>query len=194
MNKKTHIDSKKKDILQAAMCLFATKGIDGISVKEIGEAAGVTDAAIYKHFKSKDAMALEVFGQYCNSYTTLIDFYRKQSGSFVSRFHRLVDEVLNMHDEDQYGLLLLSQHHELYVEASQSQNVRQPLEALTEFIEQGVQQGELPKQDVQLSGVLIIGAITRLSVSSLEGELPQQLVPFAAEVKQRLTALLSKGQ
>ncbi|WP_348620311.1 TetR/AcrR family transcriptional regulator [Paenibacillus polymyxa] len=194
MNKKTHIDSKKKDILQAAMCLFATKGIDGISVKEIGEAAGVTDAAIYKHFKSKDAMALEVFGQYCNSYTTLIDFYRKQSGSFVSRFQQLVDEVLNMHDEDQYGLLLLSQHHELYVEASQSQNVRQPLEALTEFIEQGVQQGELPKQDAQLSGVLIIGAITRLSVSSLEGELPQQLVPFAAEVKQRLTALLSKGQ
>ncbi|KYG96515.1 TetR/AcrR family transcriptional regulator [Paenibacillus jamilae] len=194
MNKKTHIDSKKKDILQAAMCLFATKGIDGISVKEIGEAAGVTDAAIYKHFKSKDSMALEVFGQYCNSYTTLIDFYRKQSGSFVSRFHQLVDEVLNMHDEDQYGLLLLSQHHELYVEASQSQNVRQPLEALTEFIEQGIQQGELPKQDAQLSGVLIIGAITRLSVSSLEGELPQQLVPFATEVKQRLTALLSKGQ
>ncbi|MBP1177673.1 MULTISPECIES: TetR/AcrR family transcriptional regulator [Paenibacillus] len=194
MNKKTHVDSKKKDILQAAMCLFATKGIDGISVKEIGEAAGVTDAAIYKHFKSKDAMALEVFGQYCNSYTTLIDFYRKQSGNFVSRFHQLVDEVLDMHDEDQYGLLLLSQHHELYVEASQSQNVRQPLEALTEFIEQGIQQGELPKQDALLSGVLIIGAITRLSVSSLEGELPQQLVPFATEVKQRLTALLSKGQ
>ncbi|AJE52928.1 transcriptional regulator [Paenibacillus jamilae] len=194
MNKKTHVDSKKKDILQAAMCLFATKGIDGISVKEIAEAAGVTDAAIYKHFKSKDAMALEVFGQYCNSYTTLIDFYRKQNGSFLSRFHQLVDEVLNMHDEDQYGLLLLSQHHELYVEASQNQNVRQPLEALTEFIEQGIQQGELPKQDVQLSGVLIIGAITRLSVSSLEGELPQQLVPFAVEIKQRLTALLSKGQ
>ncbi|WP_058830060.1 TetR/AcrR family transcriptional regulator [Paenibacillus polymyxa] len=194
MNKKTHVDSKKKDILQAAMCLFATKGIDGISVKEIAEAAGVTDAAIYKHFKSKDAMALEVFGQYCNSYTTLIDFYRKQSGSFLSRFHQLVDEVLNMHDEDQYGLLLLSQHHELYVEASQSHNVRQPLEALTEFIEQGIQQGELPKQDVQLSGVLTIGAITRLSVSSLEGELPQQLVPFAVEIKQRLTALLSKGQ
>ncbi|WP_025683515.1 TetR/AcrR family transcriptional regulator [Paenibacillus maysiensis] len=194
MNKKTHVDSKKKDIMQAAMRLFATKGIDGISVKEIGEAAGVTDAAIYKHFKSKDAMALEVFGQYCNSYTTLIDFYRKQSGSFISRFHQLVDEVLVMHDEDQYGLLLLSQHHELYVEASQSSNVREPLEALVEFIEQGIRHGELPKQDAQLSGTLIIGAITRLSVSSLEGELPQQLIPFATEVKERLTALLSQGQ
>lgn len=180
--------------MQAAMRLFATKGIDGISVKQIGEAAGVTDAAIYKHFKSKDAMAMEVFGQYCNSYTTLIDFYRKQNGSFVSRFHQLVDEVLGMHDEDQYGLLLLSQHHELYIEASQSQNVRQPLEALTEFIEQGIGRGELPKQDARLSGVLIIGAITRLSVSSLEGELPQELIPLATEVKQRLTALLSKGQ
>lgn len=194
MNKKTHIDSKKKDILQAAMLLFATNGVDGISVKQIGEAAGVTDAAIYKHFKSKDAMAMEVFGQYCSSYTTLIDFYRKQSGSFVSRFHQLVDEVVGMHDEDQCGLLLLSQHHELYIQASQSQNVRQPLEALTEFIEQGIERGELPEQDARLSGVLIIGAITRLSVSSLEGELPQELTPFAAEVKQRLTALLSKGQ
>ncbi|MGN7309404.1 TetR/AcrR family transcriptional regulator, partial [Bacillus subtilis] len=42
MKNKPHADSKKKDILQAAMRLFATKGVDGISVKEIGDAAGVT--------------------------------------------------------------------------------------------------------------------------------------------------------
>ena len=34
MKKKPHFDSKKKDILQVAMKLFAEKGVDGVSVKE----------------------------------------------------------------------------------------------------------------------------------------------------------------
>lgn len=189
MKKKPHADSKKKDIMQAALRLFATKGVDGISVKDIGDAAGVTDAAIYKHFKNKNAVALEVFGQYCGSYTQMIDECARQPGPFHDRFHRLIDQVLEEHDGDHYGLLVLSQHHELYTYASHG-DVRQPLDALAEFIGQGIARGELPGQDANLSAVLIIGAFTRMAVSSLQGELPERLQPFASQVKTRLSDLL----
>ncbi len=191
MMKKPHIDSKKKDILQAAMRLFATKGIDGISVKEIGDAAGVTDAAIYKHFKSKQAMALEAFSHYCGGYTRLIDYMAGQPGTFHSRFHRLIDEVLRMHDEEQYGMLLLAQQHEIFAEASRS-GERQLFDALVTFIEQGIERGELPDQDARLSAVLILGAFNQMALSSLHGELPARLEPLAAEVKQRFSHLLGQ--
>lgn len=194
MPKKPHADSKKKDILRAAMRLFATKGIDGISVKQLGDAAGVTDAAIYKHFRSKDEVALVVFEQYCTGYTAMIDLYISRSGTFISRFHQLIDEVLTIHDEDQYGLLLLSQHHELYAEASRNSPIRQPIDALSDLIEQGVRNGELPDQNVRLSAVLLDGMFTRMAVSSLQGELPSQLKPLASEVKERFSALLGANR
>ncbi|MBG9796719.1 TetR/AcrR family transcriptional regulator [Brevibacillus laterosporus] len=189
MKKKPHADSKKKDILHAAMRLFATKGIDGISVKEIGDAAGVTDAAIYKHFKNKNEVASEVFTQYCNSYTKMIDFYVSQSGTFHDRFDCLIDQLVEMHDEDHCGLLLLSQHHDVYQQVAQK-NMRQPLDALIDLILQGIESNELPEQDARLSAVLIIGAFTGLAVSSFQGELPSQLEALASQIKNRLFALL----
>lgn len=190
MKNKPHSDSKKKDILQAAMRLFATKGVDGISVKEIGDAAGVTDAAIYKHFKNKDAVALEAFTQYCADYTALIDGYVRQEGTVKQRLRQLFAEVLEMHDADPYGLLLISQNHEIFIEIGSSEDYRQPLDALMDLIDQGIVRGELPTQDSRLTGVMIIGAITHLAVSSMQGQLPEQLVPYTGETIHRLMSML----
>ncbi|WP_128103997.1 TetR/AcrR family transcriptional regulator [Paenibacillus sp. DCT19] len=190
MKNKPHSDSKKKDILQAAMRLFATKGVDGISVKEIGDAAGVTDAAIYKHFKNKDAVALEAFTQYCADYTALIDGYVRQEGTVKQRLRQLFAEVLEMHDADPYGLLLISQNHEIFIEIGSNEDYRQPLDALMDLIDQGIIRGELPAQDSKLTGVMIIGAITHLAVSSMQGQLPEQLVPYTGETIHRLMSML----
>ncbi|MCM3173851.1 TetR/AcrR family transcriptional regulator [Paenibacillus sp. MER 99-2] len=190
MKNKPHSDSKKKDILQAAMRLFATKGVDGISVKEIGDAAGVTDAAIYKHFKNKDAVALEAFTQYCADYTALIDGYVRQEGTVKQRLRQLFAEVLEIHDADPYGLLLISQNHEIFIEVGSSEDYRQPLDALIDLIDQGIVLGELPAQDSRLTGVMIIGAITHLAVSSMQGQLPEQLVPYTGETIHRLMSML----
>lgn len=193
MKNKPHSDSKKKDILQAAMRLFATKGVDGISVKEIGDAAGVTDAAIYKHFKNKDAVALEAFTQYCADYTALIDGYVRQEGTVKERFQRLIAEVLEMHDTDPYGLLLISQNHEIFVEVGSSEDYRQPLDALMDLIDQGIVRGELPAQDSKLTGVMIIGAITHLAASSMQGLFPERLVPYTDETTHRLMLMLGSS-
>lgn len=190
MKNKPHSDSKKKDILQAAMRLFATKGVDGISVKEIGDAAGVTDAAIYKHFKNKDAVALEAFTQYCADYTALIDGYVRQEGTVKQRLRQLFAEVLEMHDADPYGLLLISQNHEIFIEVGSSEDYRQPLDALIDLIDQGIVRGELPAQDSRLTAVLVIGAITNLAVTSMQGQLPEQLVPYTGETIHRLMSML----
>jgi AcrR family transcriptional regulator len=47
-------------VLDAAIELFAARGIDGASMDAIAEASGVSKATIYKHWRDKDALALEV--------------------------------------------------------------------------------------------------------------------------------------
>jgi len=49
-----------KDVLDAALKLFAERGVDATSMDAIAETSGVSKATIYKHWPDKDALCLEV--------------------------------------------------------------------------------------------------------------------------------------
>jgi AcrR family transcriptional regulator len=48
--------SRRHEILEIAVGLFATRGYHGVSMDDIGAAAGVTGPALYHHFAGKEAM------------------------------------------------------------------------------------------------------------------------------------------
>ncbi len=48
--------SRREEILAIAVHLFATRGYHGVSMDDIGTAAGVTGPALYHHFAGKEAM------------------------------------------------------------------------------------------------------------------------------------------
>lgn len=186
--KKPHIDSKYGEIVQAAIRLFARQGIEGTTVKEIGREAGVTDAAIYKHFKSKDEVALAVFAHYSDLYTRLVDSHRRIQASFFSRLDGLVMDILKLHDKDRFGLLLLGQRHEVFSRLVETH--RLPIVAMTDFIQAGIDSGEIPIQSARLTAALIIGAFTRLAVFSDMGGLPAFLSDSADEIQIRMRGLV----
>lgn len=47
------MDTKNK-ILEVSLALFAKKGFDGVSVREIAKEVGVRESALYKHYKNKE--------------------------------------------------------------------------------------------------------------------------------------------
>jgi AcrR family transcriptional regulator len=48
--------SRREEILQIAVGLFAARGYHGVSMDDVGAAAGVTGPALYHHFAGKEAM------------------------------------------------------------------------------------------------------------------------------------------
>lgn len=48
--------SRRDEILEIAVRLFAERGYHGVSMDDIGSAAGVTGPALYHHFAGKEAM------------------------------------------------------------------------------------------------------------------------------------------
>src|ERR1700683_5026811 len=54
------IESTRERILASAASLFAAHGLEGASMPAIAKASGITAVAIYKHFKSKGELLLEV--------------------------------------------------------------------------------------------------------------------------------------
>ena len=59
-------EERKHSIIKAARPLFAEKGFHGTSIREIAKAADVSEALIYKHFPSKEAL-----------YDELLDYARE---------------------------------------------------------------------------------------------------------------------
>ncbi|GBF51247.1 transcriptional regulator, TetR family [Leptospira ryugenii] len=56
MNKRLTYEERKLSIIQAALPLFAEKGLDGTKTRELAKAAKVTDALIYKIFPTKELL------------------------------------------------------------------------------------------------------------------------------------------
>lgn len=52
----------RQDILAAANRMFKQRGIDGTSVAEVMQAAGLTHGGFYRHFSSKEALVAEAMG------------------------------------------------------------------------------------------------------------------------------------
>lgn len=53
--------STKETLLDKALDLFSQNGFDGVSVRQIAKAAGITEGSIYNHFPSKQAILDEIF-------------------------------------------------------------------------------------------------------------------------------------
>jgi AcrR family transcriptional regulator len=54
------VSTRRDQILAAAAELFARHGFHGVGIDDIGAAVGVSGPALYRHFRSKDAMLGEM--------------------------------------------------------------------------------------------------------------------------------------
>lgn len=57
--------SRKQAIVQVALPLFARQGFDATTTKQLAQAAGVSEALLYRHFPSKESLYAEIKGFGC---------------------------------------------------------------------------------------------------------------------------------
>ena len=51
----------KEKIFDAAVDLFAERGYDGVSIRDIAKAVGIKESSVYKHYRSKDEILDTIF-------------------------------------------------------------------------------------------------------------------------------------
>jgi TetR/AcrR family transcriptional repressor of nem operon len=63
--KKEHKEETRGRILEAAAAAIRERGVAGVSVAEVMQAAGLTHGGFYAHFGSKDALVADAFAYAC---------------------------------------------------------------------------------------------------------------------------------
>lgn len=71
----------RAEIQEAALALFTEHGYDATSMREIAEQLGITKAALYYHFDSKEAVILSLFTDQLRAMDELLDWAAGQPHS-----------------------------------------------------------------------------------------------------------------
>ena len=106
-------EGSKSRYLIAALTLFAERGYDLVSVRDISKEAGTSEAALYKHFKSKEEMALYLFRLILKRYTAEIGMIaRNDSLSIIERLQEMQRYTYDLYYADSASVqfALLSQY------------------------------------------------------------------------------------
>ncbi len=114
-------------LLAAGADLFADRGIDGVSVDAVAEAAGRTSGAVYAHFGSKQGLLLAVLDAWKQSVLTVLFAEVAITDSPVGQLAAVWDNVGNNPGTDAERLSLLE--HELWLRAARDPEVADALRA-----------------------------------------------------------------
>ena len=120
----------RNSIMRAAIALFAERGYDGTSIRAIVSKARVNQAAINYHFKSKEALYLEVLKVAFEGYLRLDNFDPQQLKDMPRK------EALRSFVHQQLRPLLARDQMSRYIRIFAWENVR-PSKVLTSFVKTG---------------------------------------------------------
>jgi AcrR family transcriptional regulator len=98
----------KREILRAAMKLFSRHGLAATSIRDIADESGYTNPALYKHFASKEELALYLFEACHRRLWAKCHAALAGAGSFEAKVEAYVGQVLESVDEDPEAMAFLS--------------------------------------------------------------------------------------
>src|SRR5271169_5912979 len=103
-------EERKAAILQAVRKVFAQKGFDGTTTRELAEAAGVSEALLFKHFPSKEALyaaiQMSCFKEEGSKVIERLESLVPSTPALVSLVRDLVSRILGRQpDEDRRAFL-----------------------------------------------------------------------------------------
>jgi AcrR family transcriptional regulator len=149
--------SQKHKILQAGLECFAELGYDATRVRHVADRAGVSEAALYRHYPSMQALAQELFTQHFTAFAAQLD-EATSAGTAEERLRRAVRTTLAVYRADPAAFtfaLLRTPAHLPDLPAG----TRYPLEILEQVIVAGQVEQELRAGQPNLLAAIFMGCM-----------------------------------
>src|SRR5262245_976503 len=167
-------------VLDAALRLFAERGIDATSMDLIAEASGVSKATIYKHWPDKDALCLEAMARLMGQDQPPPVF---DSGDVRADMIAVLSYQPPQQDADlrarimPHLLAYAARNRASFGDAWRQRVFEPPRTQLTALLERAIAQGQLPSSlDRGLAMALLLGPLLYCHVlKRMHGEAPENI-------------------
>jgi len=188
-------EERRRQIVEAATTLFAQKGFRGTKTREIAQAAGVSEAMLFKHFATKVELyraIIEVKVRIPVFYDSLIQAAEQNDDALVLR--RLAHNMIGVIREDPTVLRLLFfsalEGHTLF-EMMFKARVQQLDDFLTRYIARRVAEGAFRRLDPLQAAWNFIGMVGHyIQLVDLFGQTPPAYLTSEVAVEEMIALFL----
>lgn len=174
---------KKGAIEEAAIELFATRGIAATTIRDIAELAGVTEGALYRHYPGKNEMAARLFSREVERFSQgLRDVLFDAEADFEARVRRAVAFIYAYYRDYpmHFSFILMAQHG--FPGRRLLEERFNPNDMVIEFVRREMAAGAIPRRDAVLTAALIMGAVMQPVVMHWNARVSVKPVEVAGEV------------
>lgn len=164
-------------ILAEALRLFADKGVEGTSIRDIALAVGIVDAALYRHFRSKDEIVSEVFLLHYGALAEAVAEIGARKQAFRLTVRQLVAHFCTLFDEQPsvFAFILLKQHDHLAGIGDEANVV----ETLSQIMQQAHRAGDIAMDDANLAAAVALGTVIQPAIFKLYGRIDKPMQTYA---------------
>jgi AcrR family transcriptional regulator len=168
----------KSRVERAAIDLFAAHGVDGVSIADIAASAGISQGALYRHYRGKDELARRLFAEAYRQYGAELAAIVGRESGFAARIGAMVAQFCALYDRDAalFRFLLLAQHELL---PATRQEDAPPVAVVERAVADAVRDGEIAVVDVVCAAAVVMGVVLQTALFHVYGRLPGPLVPRA---------------
>lgn len=180
---------KKKQIESAAIKLFANQGFASTSIKDIAIEAGVTDGALYRHYKSKNEMGWVLFSQEVEKFSTGLQeiFKEVDPGNSLQALKTGIKYTYEYYDKYpiEFRFILVNQH--TFPQGKLLDKQSNPMDLVIQAVAHGT--GHLENFDYISS--MIWGALVNPLVMHQYGRLEKKPIECVDLVVEKCSAILA---
>jgi TetR/AcrR family transcriptional regulator, fatty acid metabolism regulator protein len=180
--KSAALEDKRRQLLDAAVRVFARKGFHASRVGDIAEEAGVAHGLLYHYFKSKDQVLEAVFHENWSVLLARIESVEESDEPAADQVRHIAAIVLRtwLHLPDVVRVVIqeFGRSPEL---AERIAELTRPIDVLQRVIARGVERGEF-RQEVHpgFAATVVYGSIDELLTAWVLGRLPSGEADVAA--------------
>ncbi|NPA44004.1 MAG: TetR/AcrR family transcriptional regulator [Chlorobi bacterium] len=89
------LTNRQNQILDTSIEIIHSEGIQGFTMKNLSNAIGVTEAAIYRHFKSKNEILCAVLDNFINKLTNFIEKIKLTEDGALEKIKKIYQKLSN---------------------------------------------------------------------------------------------------
>lgn len=186
------VRNARPKIERAALKLFIREGVDAATTREIAEKAGVSEGALYRHYKGKDELALSLFQAAHNRLAELITGALTRPGSLDAKVHSAVMAYCTLADEDflLFSFHLVSMNRYL---PSDKRREDDPVSITEQIITGLMDTGAIAKGDPALKAAMALGVVMQAGQNKVYNRLPGPLSQHAPALARAVLAVLKSA-
>lgn len=177
--KRPRARNARPKIEKAALELFIRDGVDAATTRGIADVAGVSEGALYRHYKGKDELALALFMQTHNQLGEMMMGAFSDAGTIEDKVRRAVAAYCAFADDDwlSFSYHLVSQNRYLPYDTKRADD---PVSVVEKLIEHLMQSGDIPKGDPAILAAMSLGVVMQAGLNKVYNRLPG---PFSQHVE-----------